>query len=203
MVHVGLIPDGNRRYCRQNDLELTYLPVVWLAMLTTLAEMARQEPLDVTELSLYVLSCENLSRDDGTPELVFDFLRQLDKHPHLNPATQTSLRFVFIGETTGIPADIRLLMTTWEHCTRTNPIRTNMALNYDARKDVQHAADREQTQIDLIIRPGGEQRLSGFYPMHSLYSELLFLPKLFPECTYDDYKMAIDTYRQRSRRFGT
>ncbi|HCW31122.1 TPA: isoprenyl transferase, partial [Candidatus Collierbacteria bacterium] len=55
---------------------------------------------------------------------------------------------------------------------------------------------------DLIIRTGGEKRLSGYLPWQSVYSELLFTPTLFPDFTPDQLILAIDDFLKRDRRFG-
>ena len=55
---------------------------------------------------------------------------------------------------------------------------------------------------DLIIRTGGEQRLSGFMPWQSIYSELYFAPTLFPDFSVEEFRSALEEYRQRERFWG-
>jgi undecaprenyl diphosphate synthase len=62
--------------------------------------------------------------------------------------------------------------------------------------------NREQSNIDILFRSGGEKRISGFFPTKVLYSELFFEKKLWPEITLDDLNRIVKLFKKRERRFG-
>ena len=90
-----------------------------------------------------------------------------------------------------------------------NILIINLAIAYDYIKDLLNFGlknncnyNREQTQIDCIFRSGNEYRTSGFFPCHSLYSEIIVFDKLWPEINIEDFKNVIYIYNNRHRRFG-
>ena len=86
----------------------------------------------------------------------------------------------------------------------------NIAIAYDYNKDILSFSEennnknyiRNQSNIDLVFRSGGEKRLSGFFPTKTIYSELYFIDKFFPDINLDDINNAIIEYKKRNRRFG-
>ena len=80
-----------------------------------------------------------------------------------------------------------------------------VGIGYDPVKDIENiikGEKRDQTNIDLIFRSGGEKRLSGFFPYHTMHSEFVFVDKYWPEIRLTDICDAIREYNKRDRRFG-
>jgi len=139
-------------------------------------------------------------------------------------------RIKFIGETEKLPEDIRDLMRSVEEKTSSyNDFHLNIAIAYGGKQEIAYAArmlakkvkngelDAESIDEDLItqnlftsgapdpdlvIRTGGEKRLSNFLSFQSAYSELVFIDTLWPEFSKSDFLAAIKEYEHRKRRFG-
>lgn len=149
-VHVGIIPDGNRRWSTMQDCNiLEVLPLLKERILRTRSDTRYTHIGLIREISIYLLSKDNsIKRNDNTLYL--------------------------------IPQAIQTIIN-------------------DCRKIVQKEDRPEQSDIDIVVRSGGEKRSSGFFPLHTLYSEWYYSPKLFPDITMDD---ALKYYFSRHRRFG-
>jgi undecaprenyl diphosphate synthase len=132
-----------------------------------------------------------------------------------------------VGDLSAFPSDIQENIEHWIEVSRSNHrITVVFALNYGGRDEIVRAFQRLQQSNslsqplteamissamdsaglpdpDLIIRPGGEQRLSGFLTWQSVYSELYFTDVLMPDFTPAELDKALAEYAQRQRRFGT
>ena len=130
-----------------------------------------------------------------------------------------SVRLRFIGRRDGVAQELLDAMTRAEALTAENELITLfIAVNYGGRAEILDAARRvggdteeefraclyapDMHDPDLIIRPGGERRLSNFLLWHSAYSELVFSDELWPDFTREDLERALAEFRARQRRFG-
>jgi undecaprenyl diphosphate synthase len=234
MVHIGIIPDGNRRWCRKNDYPLFEMTDKWMLIVNKkideilpliLNETKRQkynDLKDINEVSLYVASIDNMKRNDGTIETIYQFIRRLEyKYIEIMDKLEKSkknkiLEYIdkisinIVGDFDLLPNDIKDICAKLSAKRSQNPIYIiNVALAYDYEKDILNFSNntnenynRKQSKIDLIIRTGSEKRLSGFFPIQSIYAELFFLTKLWPEFDINDLKQILKTFRKRNRRFG-
>lgn len=234
MVHIGIIPDGNRRWCKKNDYPLSEMTDRWMFIVNKnidetlpliLNETKRQkynDLKDIKEVSLYVASIDNMKRNDGTIETIYQFIRRLEykyteimdklekskKNKILEYIDKTSINIV--GDLDLLPDDIKEICAKLSAKRSENPIYTiNVGLAYDYEKDILNFSNntyeyynRKQSKIDLIVRTGSEKRLSGFFPIQSMYAELFFLKKLWPEFGITDLKQIFKIFRKRNRRFG-
>ena len=81
----------------------------------------------------------------------------------------------------------------------------HVAIAYDPKDDINEFItnkDRKQSQMDLVVRSGREQRSSGFFPCHTLNSEWYYSDKLWPDMNEDDFVDAMKHYKSKDRRFG-
>ena len=116
----------------------------------------------------------------------------------------------FVGDINLLPKDIqKILKEVQKNNKAENKYTLNLAIAYDYHKDMLNFGrtdlknyTREQSDIDLVFRSGGEYRTSGFFPTKTLYSELFFLKKLWPEVTVDDFINVMKKFQKRNRRFG-
>jgi undecaprenyl diphosphate synthase len=134
-----------------------------------------------------------------------------------------NVRIKIIGQKNRFSKDIKSRMEEVESQTQNNTQMTlNLALSYGGRAEIVDAIKKivksgidpdkitEETvkenlwtsDVDLIIRTGGEQRLSGFLLWQAAYSEFLFVKKYWPEFSQSDLDAALDDYASRQRRFG-
>ena len=223
LLHVGIIPDGNRRWCKLQKKSFRYLLTHWMnVMIQGNLQLYTKDSFmnlsTIGALSFYVSSIDNTTRQDGTESLGYELIRMIHKanlFTWLRNTQQINCEIHVVGNRTIIPTDIQHIISQIQEESkqhqnsgmRTIPIY--MAMAYDYKKDLEnygrnHLPDYTRTQpmIDLVIRSGNEQRLSGFFPIHTIYSEFSFLSKLWPDITLNDINNCIQEYKTRHRRFG-
>jgi len=232
MVHIGIIPDGNRRWCKKNNYGLDTLCDKWVdIILTTINDNIQhfksnkinkyKHLQEVDEISLYVCSIDNMNRNDGTKETIFNFIRKLvgiykNKEKELDTKILNNIRehlqitkINIIGDMESLPEDIQELCIELSKEKENIQYTVNIAIAYDYQKDMINYGNnnitnynREQSNIDILFRSGGEKRISGFFPTKVTYSELFFEKKLWPEITLDDLNRIVKLFKKRERRFG-
>tara|TARA_B100000902_G_scaffold392620_1_gene445332 strand:- start:1132 stop:1860 length:729 start_codon:yes stop_codon:yes gene_type:complete len=241
MVHLGIIPDGNRRWCKKNDYNLNTLTKHWTHLILSHINKCLSDNTDnfkylkqINEISLYVCSIDNINRNDNTPSLIFNLIRKIYdiiKQPnnYLEPTganvfisnkekykNNINLIVNFIGDVNVLPKDIQDIIQELQNELKTNyqnpdakKFTLNIAIAYDYNKDMTNYGsyhmenyNREQSNIDVVFRSGGEKRISGFFPTKILYSELFFDKTLWPDITLFDLNKIIKKFFHRNRRFG-
>ncbi len=186
----------------------------------SLAEHARKT--GIKYLTLYVLSTENLSRPREELDGLFGLFRKYFSS-NVKKLYANNARIKIIGDRTALPEDIQKLLDDSEKNSPENGDFTLIfAINYGGRNEIINAVNRaveagERVDVesfasllytdgipdpDLIIRTGGELRLSNFLTFQSAYAELYFTDVLFPDFTEAEFDKAIENYAKRDRRFG-
>lgn len=224
--HIGIIMDGNRRWAKKRLLpaELGHQ-----AGAKVVGKVIRHcKALGVPYVTFYTLSTENWKRPQKEVDALLSLLRQyLDD---LEEYRKENARLRVLGDPSPFPADLRESIQKAQEESRDNTaITVNLALNYGGRaeilqgvkalvrdcteKDLDPEALAEEDisrrlytagepDPDLIIRPGGEQRLSNFLLWQSAYAELVFLDVLWPDFTSEHLNYALHQYARRERREG-
>ncbi len=219
-ISVGIIIDGNRRWAGVRGQkpweghEAGYKKVkevmVWL------------RDAGVKYVTAYTFSTENWKR----PELEVTFLIKLIEHvlrSELDWAVAEGIRLVGVGDLSPFSPQIQKLVHEAQEKTKDcSRITLCIALNYGGRAEIINAvneavkigksvSEQEFSKLlytkdipdpDLIIRTSGEQRLSGFLPWQSVYSELFFVKKFFPDLVKEDIDEVLKEYAERDRRQG-
>ncbi len=214
--YVAIITDGNGRWARARRLSVS---AGHDAGADTLKSRLRDAvELGVEQLTVYSFSTENWSRP---PEEVQGLISMLARRiareaPELN---RHGVRMRFIGRRSGVEGELLEEIETAEALTAGNGLITLfVAFNYGGRAEIVDAARRmqgnteeefrsalyapEMRDPDLIIRTGGERRLSNFLLWQSAYSELVFSEKLWPDFSRADLELALSEFSVRRRRFG-
>ena len=176
----------------------------------------------VEVVTLYALSQENLSRSEEELSALFALFRQYFAG-NVERLQESGIRLGVIGDVTLLPEDIRTLIESGKERTKEGRRGTLvLAIAYGARQDIVRAANsakkagKELTEEtfsallstgaypppDLLVRTGGEKRLSNFLLFESAYAELYFSDKMFPAFTDEDMARALEDYASRDRRFG-
>ncbi len=227
-THVAIIMDGNRRWARQQGLDATEgHRYVANEVIKDLAERAIERRVDY--LTLWAFSTENWHRPQQEVDAIMSLFREaFDKSAE--QLHEQGVRLEMIGDLSRFPEDIQENVRQWmEETSENDTITVTFALNYGGRdeilravrglaKDVLHeevsldAIDKDTfseyldtagtPDPDLIIRPGGEQRLSGFLPWQAEYSEYYFTDTLMPDFTPERFDEALEEFARRQRRFG-
>ena len=219
-VHVGLIMDGNGRWAKRRLMPRSSGHKHGMNRMIALAEHAKKR--GIKYLTAYTLSTENLSRPKDELDGLFDLFRNyFTENVKKLYAENSAVRI--IGDVDALPEDIARLLKEGEKNSPANAEFTMVfAINYGGRAEIINAVNRaiergEKTDAagfekllytgglpepDLIIRTGGELRLSNFLTYQSAYSELYFTDVLFPDFTDEEFDKAIESYCSRGRRFG-
>lgn len=219
-----MIMDGNRRWARERGLSPTEghreAAVKTIEPLIQ-ACVDRQIPY----ITFWAFSTENWKRDKEELKAIFGVFRFALKNLAIK-FIKEGIKLNVIGDVARFPDDIARQCLDFVNKTKKNSkLTVSFALNYGGRAEIVRAMKKmvaagetadsisEETLAkyldtadlpdpDLIIRTGGEQRLSGFLPWQSTYSELYFTDTLFPDFTVEQFEKALENFDQRERRFG-
>ncbi len=211
-AHVAIIMDGNGRWAerRGQPRSLGHLA----GARATKAVVAHCAKVGVQQLTLYAFSSDNWTRP--TVE-VNTLLALFTKHFRTQAATlsRVGIRLTVIGTRTRLPLALRSAIRDAEaataHC---RGMQLRVAIDYSSREAMQRAhsvpPSARNTEenfallppVDLLIRTGGERRLSDFLLWECAYAELLFLDVLWPDITDATLDAALTDFAARDRRFG-
>lgn len=225
--HIGIIMDGNGRYAKKLGLDRTDGHNKGSLKLIEIAKHADQ--LGIKYMTVYAFSTENFKRPasevNGIMKLLKHYLTNWRTYMGNN-----HIKINVIGDISDFDISLRTLIKYITEQTKNEPgLIMNIALGYGGRDEIVKAARKISSDImsgvisaddvneemfskylytknipdpDLIIRPGGEIRLSNFLTWQSAYSELWFSETLWPEFSCDDLEHAIYDFQKRHRRFG-
>jgi undecaprenyl diphosphate synthase len=214
--HVALIPDGNRRWAKQNGVPVS--DGIDAGADTLSARISDALELGVRELTVYSFSTENWTRAIvEVDDLISVLARRIAfETPRLRRAG-VSIRF--IGRRDGLGAELAEEMDRATRSTSgVDRMTLFIAINYGGRAEILDAAKRfgggDEAAFrqhlyapalhdpDLIIRTSGERRLSNYLLWQAAYSELVFRDELWPDFTRADFEAALGEFGARRRRFG-
>ena len=222
--HVAINMDGNGRWALRRGQPREAGHAVGASALRRAVEAAPQ--LGITTLTLYAFSADNWRRPQGE----VDNLMRLFQHylaSECDHLMERDVRFSVIGRRDRIAGSLRRSIEHVEERTsERTALHLRVAIDYSAREGLLAAAGRlakglpptreaferslEEVihapagtrDVDLLIRTGGEQRLSDFLLWESAYAELYFTDVLWPDFTGADLASAVDAYAARDRRYG-
>ncbi len=225
--HIAIIMDGNGRWAqsRRHSRVFGHARGVESARKIT-RECAK---LGVEALTLYTFSTENWQRPVNEVNFLMKLLLRYLKY-ETQELIDNNLRFRAIGFTEMLPENIQLEIARLKRATEKNTgMFLNIALSYGSRQEILQATksiasdvqsgklrideiseDTIQNRLftfespdpDLMIRTGGDHRISNFLLWQSAYAELFFTPKCWPDFQVEDLREAIENFGSRERRFG-
>lgn len=220
LKHVAIIMDGNRRWAQKHGLQIRDGHKEGVVALERIVKAAVESK--VKHLTVYALSSENL-KERSKSEIgdLFSIMKDgfLNKLPMLK---KEGVRVHFLGEIEKLPLTVRkILEQAVKHLKEGKKLQLNVAINYGSRAEIlttikklennKEINEKEfQTALftkkipdpELIIRTGGQMRLSNFLLWQAAYSELYFTPKLWPDFQKADFEKALEEYSKRKRNFG-
>lgn len=216
--------DGNGRWAKQKGKVRTYGHKKGIQIVREITQWCAKN--DIAYLSLYAFSTENWNR----PKTEVNFLmKSLEKYllEEANTYYENNIKFKAIGDINNFSNPLKTLIKELEQNTQNNTALTQvLALNYGSRDEIKRTFEKiflEKTyekqpdlkqliesnldtagmpDVDLLIRTGGEMRLSNFLLWQSSYAELFFTPTLWPDFTSEELEKIIQSYQKRTRRFG-
>ena len=223
--HVAIIMDGNGRWAKQRGKERTYGHHAGAETVQRITEDAAR--LGIKYLTLYTFSTENWSRPQEEVTALMNLLLDSIKEETL---MKNNLRFNVIGDLKKLPVEVQDSLTSCiAHSAKNTGMCLVLALSYSSRWEITEAVRQIATKIkegdlspeqitdeciashlntnfmpdpDLLIRTGGEIRLSNYLLWQCAYSELYFCDIFWPDFDKEELYKAVCEYQQRERRFG-
>ncbi len=222
-LHVALIMDGNGRWATRKGLPRTAGHRAGLKSARRIIEVA--PALGVRTLTLFAFSSDNWRRPAEEVKLLMSLARTY-LHQERQSLIERGVRLSVIGRRDRLPAGLVDEIETTERSTAKGcSLHLRIALDYSSRDAIIRAAAAlagdalpsqdqfghlvsatagiaEATDVDLMIRSGGEKRLSDFLLWESAYAELWFTDKMWPDFGPDDFRTALAEFHRRERRYG-
>ena len=223
--HIAVIMDGNGRWAKRIGMPRAAGHAAGAEAFRKVANYCKK--IGVEFLTVYAFSTENKNRP---PEEVAEIMRLLDKYLReaIEKMEKDKTRMRFFGDTDNLSFELRALIAETNRLSETiKGFQVNMCVNYGGRgelvraaklyaRDVKNGLPNELTEAgfsaymysagipdpDLIIRPGGELRLSNFLLWQLAYSELYFTDTYWPDFNESEIDRAVIEYQRRNRRFG-
>lgn len=223
--HVAIIMDGNGRWAKQRGKERTYGHRAGAETVQKITEDAAR--LGIKYLTLYTFSTENWNRPQNEISALMNLLLESIEEETL---MKNNIRFNVIGDFLKLPIEVQKSLTSCiEHTAQNTGMCLVLALSYSSRWEITEAARKIATLVkegiisleeitdeclashlstcympdpDLLIRTGGEIRLSNYLLWQCAYSELYFCDTFWPDFNKEELCKAILEYQQRERRFG-
>ncbi len=225
--HVAVIMDGNGRWAQQRGLPRTAGHSAGSETFRKAADTLAR--LGVEAFTVYAFSTENWKRP---PEEVSAIMGLLDKYLHeaVRDMREKNIRLYFWGDTSPLSPSLRTLIEETQKISEsTSGMRVNVCLNYGGRDELTRACRALAQQCedgalkaaditgemlenrlysagvsdpDLLIRPGGERRISNFLLWQLAYTEFVFSDVLWPDFGEKEILSAIAEYQRRKRRYG-
>ncbi len=223
-MNIGIIMDGNGRWAKRNSFNITKGHEQGINVVREIVEESVKQK--ISSLTLYAFSTENWLRPEteitGIKKLI---IKAIDNQ--LNELLEQNVKLQFFGNISAFGKKVSSKISDAEKKTSFDDpsLVLNIALGYGGRLDILNAVnkildesknksviideekffsylDAPLKDLDLLIRTGGEMRLSNFLLFHIAYTELFFTEKLWPDFTKQDYVNCIDSFSSRDRRFG-
>lgn len=220
--HIGIIMDGNGRWAKKRGLPRTAGHIQGAKAFRKCVGYCRD--FGVKCVTFYAFSTENWKRPKAEVDAIMKLFSQyLDDAMKM---TEEDAKFVFLGNPEPLSDELKKKIKIVTDASAENKgIICCIAINYGGRDDIVHAVKNiiaenvptddidEQVvsehlytkglpEVDLIIRPSGEQRLSNFLIWQAAYAEYVFMDVLWPDFEKEHLKYAIDEFSRRNRRFG-
>ncbi|MDY5763228.1 MAG: polyprenyl diphosphate synthase [Treponema sp.] len=222
-IHIGIIMDGNGRWAKLRNLPRTKGHREGLDVAKQIVKAASD--LGIKFVTLYTFSTENWKR---TQEEVGYLMTLIKKHlsSEFNFYKENKIRIEHIGDITALPMDVQTEIKNAKNDTKDFTGTTVLlAINYGGKDEIIRGIKKLSAQkkdfssiteqdlslaldtknipdVDLLIRTGGELRLSNFLLWQAAYAELIFTDTLWPDYTKEEFIKNIQTFQHRTRRFG-
>jgi undecaprenyl diphosphate synthase len=219
--HVAIIMDGNGRWGLKKKNSRNYGHLKGLQTVEKVIKCSVKEKIPF--LTLYTFSTENWKRPESEIDFLFNLIRNSLKK-NLKKIIKQGIKINIIGKKRGLPKDILKIIKLIEKKTFYNKkIVLNLALNYGSKEEILNACNkvllkkkeivsiknledklytRNMPDPDIMIRTGGNKRLSNFLLWQLAYAEIFFISKLWPEFNEDDYYKIIKKFYKIKRNFG-
>lgn len=218
--HLAIIMDGNGRWGQKNFLSRVAGHKKGIEIIENILDYCIK--YDIKILTVYAFSTENWKRPESEVLTILNIFENylINKRSKMN---DNGIKLIVSGRKSKINNKLKDIITdTCEYLKNNNKLIFNICFDYGARQEIIDAInsiikdkiDNVDENIikkymynclpdpDLVIRTGGEERISNFLLWQIAYSELYFTPCLWPDFNEEEFKKAIDSYYSRDRRYG-
>lgn len=221
LQHIAIIMDGNRRWAKEKNLPSAMGHKKGVDALKTTLRACKD--FGIKYLTVYAFSTENWNRKKEEVEFLMELLA-ITLTNELAEMHSEGVRIRFIGDIKQLSPKLQKILNNSVETTKNNDgVTLQIAFNYGARAEIVHAVksiiesgiiDIDETTIsnhlytseipdpDLLIRTGGEMRISNYLLWQIAYSEILVVKEFWPEFNRDSLADAIEEFQSRQRRFG-
>ena len=226
-THIAIVMDGNGRWAKQRGLPRPAGHKAGAESFRTIANYAKS--IGLQYLTVYAFSTENWKRPEDEVDAIMDLLEKYLREA-IRDMDRNRVRFCFFGDLSRLSPELRReAQEAVERSKKYEGVQVNFCLNYGGRAEIDRAAQRFAAQCaagerrpeeltedmfsdllysagvpdpELVIRPGGETRISNFLLWQSAYAEYYFTDVLWPDFGPEELDKAIDAFNARDRRFG-
>jgi undecaprenyl diphosphate synthase len=219
-IHAAIIMDGNGRWATRRGMPRPAGHAAGVEALGRVVEAA--PPLGIDTLTVYAFSADNWQRPKAEVGALMGLIRRYVE-TEVRRLAESGTRLAVIGRRDRLPSDIATAITRAEAATAGGTrLNLRVAVDYSARDAILGAAAEAarsgdfsrdafarlltgtegHRDVDLLIRTGGEKRLSDFLLWECAYAELYFTDRLWPDFSAEDLAAAVAAFRMRDRRFG-
>lgn len=221
LKHIAIIMDGNRRWAKERNLPSALGHKKGVDALK--AAMRACDDFGIKYLTVYAFSTENWNRKPDEVNFLMDLLGQTLKN-ELKEMHENNVVISFIGDTTKLSPKLQEILKNSVETTKNNTgVNLQIAFNYGSRDEIVHAVkeiiNSGETNIteetiskhlytrnipdpDLLIRTGGEMRVSNYLLWQIAYAEFIVIDKFWPEFDKETLASCVKEYKRRNRRFG-
>ncbi len=218
LKHIAIIMDGNGRWAKKKGKIRTYGHRAGADKVVEITKEASN--LGIKYLTLYAFSTENWKREKSEVDFLMKLLASFLKK-ELKTLMQNDIKFRIIGDMSKFSKNLQKVITdTIEKTKKNRGLTQILAINYGSRDEIIRAIKKIEIKnlcedsfskaldtcgfadIDMLIRTGGEKRLSNFLLWQSAYAELFFTDTLWPDFSMHEFNKMIGEFNQRERRFG-
>ncbi|UYT08410.1 polyprenyl diphosphate synthase [Treponema denticola] len=221
LKHIAIVMDGNGRWAKKRGLPRSMGHKEGLNTVKRITKAVSD--LGIPYITLYIFSTENWKRTEAEVGFLMGLIKQHLK-AELKFYADNNIRIEHIGNLSGLPQDIQDEINSVRKKTSAyTGTSIVLGINYGAHDEILRAIKKLNSDelasineesfslkldtgkippVDLLIRTGGEKRLSNFLLWQSAYAELYFTDTLWPDWTVENLYEAIEDYKKRNRRYG-
>ena len=221
LKHIAFIMDGNGRWAQKRGMPREFGHTHGSATFKKIARYCRS--IGIKYMTVYAFSTENWKRPQKEVDAIMKILDDYLEDYFAGLAGDDKVHFRFIGDLTVFPDALREKMERIERMSEQYPFILNIAVNYGGREELAHACNaliaEGKTRVteddisraiytypcpdpDLVVRTGGDLRISNFLLWQSAYAEYYFTDVLWPDLTPENVDEAVAVFYSRKRRYG-
>ncbi|MBQ5800294.1 MAG: di-trans,poly-cis-decaprenylcistransferase [Clostridia bacterium] len=218
--HIAFIMDGNGRWAKKRGMPREYGHIKGAEKFKEVVRHCGD--IGINTVTVYAFSTENWHRPENEVSALMKLLSQYIEGAQ-SELSENKIRFIFLGDKSALPEDLRIKAESLERASKDYTLTLNIALNYGGRAELVHAFNslikegkteitekdisshlytKDSPDPDLIVRTGGDYRISNFLLYQAAYAELCFTKTLWPDLTNKEIDEIVEDFSSRHRRFG-